>query len=366
MHWAIWRSFSPTETQVRVGRNSTLTVNEIAQSDSGTTDLTLQAGTIWARAARGGSGVDVKTPAAVAAIRGTDWSLTVDGSGKTGLVVLEGVVELKNAQGSVTVRQGEGAVASIGKAPTKFMLVNSNDREQMLFYLTLRDAFNGMPASPTLGTGACAPNARAIENIPANARSTDDWLSLAETALDLDGRAVALRALAEARSRPLNNAQRARADLVAGLIAGSHRKLVGGGRSLRERREGARCEKARHRRLWPLRRRVVSRSTARPAGAAEFGRDQPEAALAHAYPARLQTRPQGRVRGCQSGRKAISTQRSRCGLFRPDVAGAERAGGHARGGRQGTRASIRIRPGRAPRERHGARRYRRRDEPRPR
>ena len=239
MHWAIWRSFSQTETQVRVGRNSTLTVNEIAQSDSGTTDLTLQTGTIWARAARGGSGVDVKTPAAVAAIRGTDWSLTVDGSGKTGLVVLEGVVELKNAQGSVTVRQGEGAVASIGKAPTKFILVNSNDREQMLFSLTLRDAFNGMPASPTLGPAMRAERAR-VENIPANARSTDDWLSLAETALNLDGRAVALRALAEARSRPLNNAQRARADLVAGLIAGLHRKLVGGGFPLRERREGAR------------------------------------------------------------------------------------------------------------------------------
>ena len=61
---------------------------------------------------------------------------------------LEGVVELSNAQGSVTVRQGEGAVASIGQAPTKFVLVNSNDREQMLFYLTLRDAFNWLPASP--------------------------------------------------------------------------------------------------------------------------------------------------------------------------------------------------------------------------
>ncbi len=187
-------------TQIRVGRNSTLTVNAVAQSDAGTTDLTLQAGTIWARAARGGSGVDVKTPAAVAAIRGTDWSLTVDSTGKTGLVVLEGVVELKNAQGAVTVRQGEGAVASIGQAPTKFVLVNSNDREQMLFYLTLRDAFNWLPATPAEGPAMRAQRAR-IENIPPAARKAEDWLTLAETALALDGRAIAVQALGEARSR---------------------------------------------------------------------------------------------------------------------------------------------------------------------
>ena len=59
--------------------------------------------------------MNVKTPAAVAAIRGTDWSLSVDGSGKTALVVLEGVVELRNAQGSVTVRQGDERVIARGE-----------------------------------------------------------------------------------------------------------------------------------------------------------------------------------------------------------------------------------------------------------
>jgi len=217
----------------------------------------------------------------VAAIRGTDWSLTVDGSGKTGLVVLEGVVELKNAQGSVTVRQGEGAVASIGKAPTKFILVNSNDREQMLFSLTLRDAFNGMPASPTLGPEMRAERAR-VENIPANARSTDDWLSLAETALNLDGRAVALRALAEARSRPLNNAQRARADLVAGLIAGLHRKWSEAASLFASAEKGL----DERRRVTAAYGRYVAASLADPQHVQpepRIGRDQPEAAIAHAF-----------------------------------------------------------------------------------
>ena len=42
------------QTQIRVGRNSTLTVNAVAQRQYGTTELNLQAGNIWARAARGG------------------------------------------------------------------------------------------------------------------------------------------------------------------------------------------------------------------------------------------------------------------------------------------------------------------------
>lgn len=210
-------------TQIRVGRNSTLTVRDVAASGSGTTQLDLQAGNVWARAARGGSGVDIKTPAAVAAIRGTDWSLTVDGSGKTSLVVLEGVVELRNAQGSVTVNQGEGAVASIGSAPTKFILVNSSDREQMLFYLALRDAFTVMPASALKGAPMRAERAR-IESIPPAQRGAEDWLNLAEIALSLDGRAVAQASLAQARSKSLSTAQRARADLVDALVAGAERR----------------------------------------------------------------------------------------------------------------------------------------------
>ena len=68
--------------------------------------------------------------------------------GKTSLIVLEGLVELSNEFGSVSVAGGEGAVASIGQAPTKVVIVDPDDREQMLFYLSLRSSFTWMPASP--------------------------------------------------------------------------------------------------------------------------------------------------------------------------------------------------------------------------
>jgi tetratricopeptide (TPR) repeat protein len=211
------------QTQIRVGRNSTLTVNDVASGDSGNTQLSLQAGNIWARAARGGSGVDVKTPAAVAAIRGTDWSLSVDGSGKTSLIVLEGVVELTNPQGSVTVRQGEGAVAAIGQAPTKFVLVSPNDREQMLFYMSMREVFINLPTT-TLENKQFEAESTRIQALPPEARTTEDWLTLAESLMNSGNRRAAAAPLAEARSRPMARAQRARADYLEALMAGADRR----------------------------------------------------------------------------------------------------------------------------------------------
>ncbi|MFL5023282.1 MAG: FecR domain-containing protein, partial [Microvirga sp.] len=211
------------QTQIRVGRNSTLTVNDVANGPADATQLSLQGGNIWARAARGGSGVDVKTPAAVAAIRGTDWSLSVDGSGKTSLVVLEGVVELKNPQGAVTVRQGEGAVAAVGQAPTKFVLVSPNDREQMLFYMSMREVFINLPTT-TLENKPFEAESTRIQALPAETRTTEDWLTLAESVMNSNGRRAAAAPLAEARSRPMTRAQRARADYLEALMAGADRR----------------------------------------------------------------------------------------------------------------------------------------------
>src|SRR4030095_9935979 len=137
-----------------------------------------EAGAIWVRGERGGDGLTVETPAAAAAIRGTDWSLTVEGD-KTSLIVLAGVVQLSNEFGSVSVKRGEGAVARIGQAPTKVVIVDPDDREQMLFYLTLRNAFNWMPVSPLSSPDMRSERAQ-ITDIAVNARSAEDWLTLAE------------------------------------------------------------------------------------------------------------------------------------------------------------------------------------------
>ncbi|AXV15501.1 TonB-dependent receptor [Neorhizobium sp. SOG26] len=209
-------------TQVRLGRNSTLVVKQITAGTSADTVLQLQSGTIWARAERGGPGVQVQTPAAAAAIRGTDWTMTVKGS-QTSLTVLEGLVQFSNPQGSVDVRQGEGAVASIGQAPRKIVIVDSDDREQMLYFLAPRNAFGFMAASP-LPVANMRREVDRISAIQPGSRSTEDLLVLAETQLSLEGRQTMLETLALLESRKLSPAQRARLHLVKAITAASDRR----------------------------------------------------------------------------------------------------------------------------------------------
>ncbi|WP_183838837.1 FecR domain-containing protein [Rhizobium etli] len=207
-------------TQVRLGRNSSLQVKKMAAS--GDTILNLQSGTIWARAERGGQGLTVETPAAAAAIRGTDWTMTVEGA-KTSMIVLEGRVALSNPQGSVEVSEGEGAVATIGQAPTKIISVNPDDREQMLFYLDLRDGFDLMPTSP-LRADRMATERRRLLALPPERRTTEDWLELAEVQSAFDGRQAAAATLQKIRGRKLTIAQQARIDLIDATIAGSEKR----------------------------------------------------------------------------------------------------------------------------------------------
>ncbi len=207
-------------TQVRLGRNSALQVKQMGAA--GDTILNLQSGTMWGRAQRGGQGLTVETPAAAAAIRGTDWTLTVKGD-QTSLIVLEGRVELTNEHGSVEVAQGEAAVATIGQAPRKLVIVTPDDREQMLFYLTLRSGFTFMPASPLPMQKMRSERSR-IEAKAPEARTSEDWLTLAEVQMSFDGRQKALQSLARARALKLSAAQRARADLIEALIAGAEKR----------------------------------------------------------------------------------------------------------------------------------------------
>lgn len=221
-------------TQVRLGRNSALQVKQMRPG--GDAMLNLQSGTMWARAQRGGQGLAVETPAATAAIRGTDWTLTVKGD-QTSLIVLEGQVELKNDQGSVQVSQGEAAVATIGQAPQKLVIVTPDDREQMLFYLTLRDGFSIMPATP-LPLDRMREEQRRVSSIPADARSADDWLVLAETSLSLLGRDEARTALAEARKGRLTRSGKARAAMLEALLAGAETRYADAARLFAEAKPG--------------------------------------------------------------------------------------------------------------------------------
>ncbi|MBB1251301.1 FecR domain-containing protein [Rhizobium sp. G21] len=205
-------------TQIRLGRNSSLVVKNLAASGGEETVFELQSGSIWARAERGGTSVKVETPAATAAIRGTDWTMTVAGS-RTALRVLDGRVSLSNPQGSVDVSQGQAAAATIGQAPEMLAIVDSDDREQMLFYLPRREPFERM--SPTFGRPVeVRRTITAISEKDADARSAEEWVALAEGQLRLDGVLAAEQTLASLDDSKFSRSQRARLTLVRAIIAG--------------------------------------------------------------------------------------------------------------------------------------------------
>ncbi|MEW6156936.1 MAG: FecR domain-containing protein [Verrucomicrobiota bacterium] len=78
--------------------------------------------------------IQFETPLAVGAIRGTEFLLQVAESGATMLALLDGAVELANAQGQVVLQSGERADVSPGQAPQKTALINANNIIQWCLY----------------------------------------------------------------------------------------------------------------------------------------------------------------------------------------------------------------------------------------
>ncbi|MCJ8054792.1 TonB-dependent receptor [Shinella curvata] len=205
-------------TQVRVGRNSVLVVKDV-RADGGVS-LELRSGQLYGRAARGGSGVTVETPAATAAIRGTDWAMTVV-SERTTLSVIEGLVDLSNASGLVSVGTGEAAVATLGGAPSKIVIAGGDIRQQMLYNLSLREAFGGSGIVKPRRNGA---DEEASGLTPETPVSTQDMVAAAEISFELYGKAGTIEAIAAARKGSLSAAQQARLDYLEGrMLAGARR-----------------------------------------------------------------------------------------------------------------------------------------------
>ena len=80
--------------------------------------LELEFGELWTRVTRReGTTLRVRTPAGVAAVKGTEFVVRVDANGVTTVLTLEGVVEFFNGQGRVDVSAGNKVTADSASAP---------------------------------------------------------------------------------------------------------------------------------------------------------------------------------------------------------------------------------------------------------
>lgn len=127
----------PDRTQVRLAQNSTLQIKEAGAGTDARTILNLNSGRSWVQSKAAPRGLIMETPAALAAIRGTDWEMAVDDAGRATLSVFSGEVEFYNDLGNVIVAANEQAVAERGRAPVKLALRTSRSRVQWVSSLTV-------------------------------------------------------------------------------------------------------------------------------------------------------------------------------------------------------------------------------------
>ena len=78
--------------------------------------------------------INIRTPAANGAIRGTEFVVTVRQDGKTSVTMLDGELQLSNGQGSVLVRTGERGEAVPGQKPTKTAVIEAINTVQWCLY----------------------------------------------------------------------------------------------------------------------------------------------------------------------------------------------------------------------------------------
>ena len=129
------------ETQLKLASNTTLVIKEVTASKEKAGPLKillrLESGEVWTRSKGVRDGVVIETPYATAAIRGTEWGLSVKGD-ESRVTVLEGNVQLSNSLGSITVGRNEEGVVVGSQAPTKSIIVMPKERTQWTHYLTER------------------------------------------------------------------------------------------------------------------------------------------------------------------------------------------------------------------------------------
>ncbi len=125
-------------SQLKVNVNSQLLLKQVASPTRQVAVRLMQSllrlfsGEIWVRSLA--EPLEIETFAAVATIRGTELNLAVGPTDTARLAVVEGVVEFHNPRGSLLVAAKEQALAKVGEAPRKTVLLNPLDAVQWSLY----------------------------------------------------------------------------------------------------------------------------------------------------------------------------------------------------------------------------------------
>jgi len=125
---------------VRVNELTTMEIQPPAKAGN-KAELDLKSGAAYFFSREKPSEIQFRTPVASGAIRGTEFNIRVAEDGSLELALLDGEVDVANAQGSVTLKSGEQANVEPGKAPRKTAVVDAASIIQWaLYYPAIVDA----------------------------------------------------------------------------------------------------------------------------------------------------------------------------------------------------------------------------------
>jgi tetratricopeptide (TPR) repeat protein len=135
------RTGEDSRAAVRLTDQSILRVDELTETEilppqqaGAKPTLDLKEGSAYFFSREKSREVQVKTPAANGAIRGTEFVVRVAANGATKVTMLDGEVELSNARGSVVVRSGEEGNVDVGGMPTKTAVLEAINSVQWCLY----------------------------------------------------------------------------------------------------------------------------------------------------------------------------------------------------------------------------------------
>lgn len=118
---------------VRVNELTTMEIQPPAKAGN-KAELDLKSGAAYFFSREKPSEIQFRTPVASGAIRGTEFNLHVAEDGSLELALLDGEVDVANAQGSVTLKSGEQANVEPGKAPRKTAVLDAASIIQWALY----------------------------------------------------------------------------------------------------------------------------------------------------------------------------------------------------------------------------------------
>jgi tetratricopeptide (TPR) repeat protein len=195
------------ETHVKLNARSTLRIKAVtarpargfipASLRATRSLLELLAGEGWFKTSDPPQTIEIETPVATAAIRGTEFDLTANPD-ESRLALLQGQVEFRNSLGAIVLQSGELGIARQGEPPRRQVLINPEDAVQWSLYYPAITSFRDYPLVTSDRAVLQSRLAEAQANLAAAPTGADRQAQLGELLHDLGRREEARAAFESA------------------------------------------------------------------------------------------------------------------------------------------------------------------------